>query len=370
MSQHWIFGNLALDMASSFIRRKNSKYPGGLPYEKKTQKFSSIRRGRVFSRKKLSVVFMGTPEFACPSLQRLIEEENVISVVTQPNRAKGRGQRLHPPPVKVVAQKYGIPVYQPERIKDTVFLKQIKNLQPQLIVVVAFGKLLPPELLTVPALYAINVHPSLLPRYRGPAPVHRAIIRGERETGVTVQKMSQQIDAGQIISQRKIPINLEDTTGTLSFRLARIGAETLMEVLNLIKTDEIELKSQQGQVSYAPKISKAEARINWKRTACEIHNLVRGLNPYPGAFTTFSRGKKTRKLTIWRTYPLEDEAEKTHSRTYSTGTVVGIFKHEGFTVKTGKGLLLVKEVQLPGKSRIDAYDFVKGYHLKEGFSLE
>ena len=369
MSQQRAFGNQALGMASSFSERKNSKYPGRFPYEDETQKFSSHKRGRVLNKERFSIVFMGTPEFACFSLEKLIEKENVVAVVTQPDKPKGRGKRVHSPPVKTCAQKRSIPVYQPENIKDKAFLDKIASLHPDLIIVVAFGQLLSQELLNVPALYSINLHPSLLPKYKGPAPIPWVLIRGEKETGVTIQKMSEKVDSGEIILQKVVPISIEDTAGTLSFKLSRVGGEALVEAIQLIKKGKVRFRPQEGEESYAPKITKDIAGIDWKKSAFKIYNLIRGLNPYPGSFTTFIYKRKIQKIKIWKAILFKDvKTEKRYSSS-PPGMVVKILKEEGFVVKTGRGLLLIKEVQLPNKPKISAYDFVKGYHIEEGVFL-
>jgi len=206
---------------------------------------------------------------------------------------------------------------------------------------VAFGRLLPGIMLNIPRIFSINLHPSLLPKYRGPAPVPWTIIKGESQTGVTVQKMKEKVDEGEIILQRKISINPEDTCGILNKKLSYLGSQTLIEAIKLIKQGKAKLKPQQGKASYAPKITKKMGKINWRASAWEIHNLVRGLNP----------------------------ANSPYGEESQPGTVVKIQKETGFVVKTGGGALLVKEVQLPGKPRINAYDFIKGYRIREGFLL-
>lgn len=315
---------------------------------------------------KLSIVFMGTPEFACLCLERLVENEEVIAVITQPDRPAGRGRKLTPPPVKLTALKKGIPVYQPQDIKDSGFLKEISSFKPDLIVVTAFGKLLPELIINTPRIFPINLHPSLLPKYRGSAPVAWALIKGETQTGVTIQRMRKKIDAGEIILQRKTSIDPEDNCGTLTRKLSHLGAQTLIEAVKLIKQGRAELKPQQGRGSYAPKITKKMGKINWMASAQDIHNLVRGLNPSPGAFTAFLRKGKLCRIKVWRTALFKDKFKQ---KKVAPGTIVNIKKGEGFVIKTGEGLLLVKEVQLPGKTRVNAYDFIKGYHIKEGFTL-
>ena len=352
---------------SGVFRRKTTKHSGGFPREKKTQKFSSPhKRSRVLRKNKLNIVFMGTPEFACFSLEELMRREKVAAVVTQPDKPGGRGKKIKPPPVKLIAYQNNIPIYQPEDLKNPVFLEKIFSLHPDLIVVVAFGKLLPPELVNAARIYSINLHPSLLPKYKGPSPIVWALINGERETGVTIQKIGRKIDSGEIILQKKMLIDPEDTAGTLTEKLSHLGAEALIEAINLIKDGKAKLKPQKGEESYAPKITKEAGRIKWEKTSREIHNLVRGLNPYPGAFTTFYWKEKLIPIKIWKT-DLYEKYERLS--TASPGEVVDIIKNKGFIVKTGKGVLLIREVQLPGKSKINAYEFVKGYHIKKGLKV-
>ncbi|MBC7189139.1 methionyl-tRNA formyltransferase, partial [Candidatus Aerophobetes bacterium] len=231
---------------------------------------------------------MGTSGFGCPSLEKLTESEEVLAVVTQPDKPAGRGKRILPPPVKLLAEKKNIPVYQPQDIRESSFTEEIARLKPHLIVVVAFGKILPPQIFNIPRIFSINLHPSLLPRLRGPAPIPWAIIRGEPFTGVTVQRITERVDEGEIILQEKIRIEPEDTCGTLTEKLSLLGAEVLLRAIQLIKEGKASLTPQDGEVSYAPRIRKEEGKINWEKPAREIHNLVRALNPYPGAFTIFT----------------------------------------------------------------------------------
>jgi len=295
----------------------------------------------------LRILFMGTPRFACPPLKRLICEEEVIGVVTQPDRPSGRGRKLVPSPVKQLAEKKGIPLYQPSRVNQSSFICQVKRIAPDLIVSAAFGQILSPEFLSIPKICCINLHPSLLPRYRGPAPVQRAIIRGEKETGVTVQRMEEEVDKGMIILQRKIPIDISDTAGDLEEKLSLLGADVLIEVIRKIKEGSVEyIPQNEAEASYAPKIKKEEGRIDWSEPSLKIHNKVRGLNPYPGAFTLSKQHKKI-----------------------LPGEIFQIKKEIGFMVKTGDGMLLIKRMQLPDRKPISGYDFIKGYQIKEGVIL-
>lgn len=353
-------------MAGSFIHEKPTKYSGGYPPELKTQMFSSQQEGRGFLNDKVSILFMGTPEFACPSLDKLILNEKVVGVVTQPDRFAGRGRVLKSSSVKRLALERNVPVYQPKKVNDVSFIDKIKKIKPDLIVVVAFGEILSPSILSIPNLFPINLHASLLPSYRGPAPIPWAIIRGEEETGVTIQRIRSQIDAGEIILQERVSINSDDTVRTLSDKLSKVGANTLLEAIKLIKEGRAQLKPQRKESSYAPKIRKEQGRINWGSPTKTIHNLVRGLNPYPGAFTFISLRGAIQKIKIWKTKPIEDIKE---GRELAPGTIGRIKKNLGFLVRTGDGFLLIEELQFPNRSRIKGYDFIKGYHIKEGTNL-
>lgn len=311
-------------------------------------------------------MFAGTPEFACPSLKKVVDNEKLVAVITQPDKPAGRGKKLLPPAVKLMAGKKSIPVYQPKNLEDPTFLKKISSLRPDLLVIVAFGRILPKIVLEIPRVFPINLHPSLLPKYRGPAPVRWALIKGEKQTGITIQRVSETIDAGEIILQSKVSINPKDTYGTLSKKLSQQGAEILIEAIYLIKENNFKLKPQKGKISFAPKITTDTSKINWKTSAQEIHNLVRGLNPSPGTLTTFLKKGKSSTIKIWKTSLWE---ETLNQKKASPGTIVKIQKEKGFIIQTEKGGLLIEEIQLPGKTKISAYDFTKGYHIGKGFLL-
>ncbi|MFQ5836137.1 MAG: methionyl-tRNA formyltransferase [bacterium] len=318
----------------------------------------------------MRILFLGTPEFACPSLLSLNERKEIVGVITQPDRPSGRGRRSAAPAVKRLAQEKGISLYQPEDVNQAFFINQMRRLKPDLVVVVAFGQLLGPDFLLIPRLLAINLHPSLLPRYRGPAPIPWAIINGERETGVTIQKVEKRVDRGGIILQKKVPIDDLETAADLERRLSFLGAELLGKAIELIKIKrgQLQYKSQEeAKATYAPKIEKADSLIDWSKPALTIHNLVRGLNSYPGAFTFVRlRGKKTR-IKIWRTELMKENSNL--EKDALAGQITQIRKTEGFLVKGGDRALLVKEVQLPNRNPISGYDFIKGYQIKNGFIL-
>ncbi len=313
----------------------------------------------------LRILFMGTPEFACPSLGALIKREEIVGVVTQPDRPAGRGRRIIPSPVKTLAEENHILVCQPQRVRDPSFLEVVRKIQPDLMVVVAFGQILPPSLLVIPTIYAINLHPSLLPCYRGPAPIPWAIIKGERETGLTVQKIEAGVDEGKIILQKRVLIELSDMAKDLEKKLAVMGAALLEETVRRIKEGCVSfLEQDEKRVSYAPKITKDQAEIDWERPCLDIHNLVRGLNPYPGASTFAMVRAKMLKVKIWRTDLLNGSFREAGD--VCPGMIVKIEKEKGFWVRGGDGNILIKEIQLPNRNSIGSYDFIKGYSLKEG----
>lgn len=313
----------------------------------------------------LRILFMGTPEFACPSLGTLVKRHEIVGVVTQPDRPTGRGRRILPPPMKTLAEKHHIPVYQPQRVRNPSFLDEVRRIQPDLVVVVAFGQILPPSFLVIPKICSINLHPSLLPRYRGPAPIPWAIIKGEKETGLTVQKIEAGVDEGKMLLQKKMPIKLTETAKDLEKRLAVAGGVVLLEAVRRIKEGRATfLEQDKKKASYAPKITKDQAEVNWEKSCLDIHNLVRGLNPCPGAFTLATVRAKTLRMRIWRTEVVNGDFEEAGK--VCPGTIVKIEKEKGFWVRGGDGDLLIKEVQLPNRSSISSYDFIKGYSLKKG----
>jgi methionyl-tRNA formyltransferase len=299
---------------------------------------------------------MGTPQFAIPSLEKIAKTEyELIGVITQPDKPAGRNYKLTPPKVKELANKLNLKVWQPTSLKDKEGLELVKWLKPDLVVVVAFGQILSKEFLQIPKIGSINLHASLLPKYRGAAPIHWAIIHGETKTGVTVAWISEELDAGDIILQQEVNIQLNDTTGTLSQKLSIIGAELLIKAISLINEGKaITIKQNHSQVTYAPKLSKEDGLINWKKSNIEIYNLIRGLNPSPGAYTYY----KNKLLKIWATELMEGEGVP--------GEVVKIFKDKGPVIATGKGCLLIKELQPANKKRLAAAEFISGYRIKPG----
>jgi methionyl-tRNA formyltransferase len=303
----------------------------------------------------MRVIFMGTPAFALPTFEALrIRGEHLIAVVTQPDRPRGRGQVLAPPPMKMAGLAAGLTVLQPEKVRESEFLERCRVLAPDLIVVVAFGQILPKALLDIPRYGCINVHASLLPRYRGAAPIQWAIIRGETETGVTTMQMDPGMDTGPILLQRRVPIEPEDTAGTLAPRLAAVGAATLSETLNRVTAGRLEPQPQDStQATLAPLLKKEDGRIDWRQPATAIAALVRGTNPWPGA-VTMSRGAP---LRVW--------GARAEAGSGEPGLILAA-RPEGVTVGTGAGRLVIIELQSPGGKRLSAREYVAGHLVKPG----
>ena len=302
--------------------------------------------------KRFRVIFMGTPDFAVPCLARLVEISDVVAVVTQPDRPKGRGQKLLPPPVKVFSQEHGIAVYQPVRVKAPDFVDVLRGLAPDLIVVVAFGQILSKEILSLPPLGCINVHASLLPRYRGAAPMQWAIVRGEKETGVTTMFMDEGLDTGDMLMRETLPITQAMTAAELHDAMMKLGADVLEKTLFSLSEGTLKRTPQDDALStYAPLLDKEVGRIDWKKSAQEIHDLVRGLNSWPGAYTML----EGQKFKIWRTRLAEGTAEP--------GEIVSVTK-QGLLVGTGEGMLEILELQAPSKKKMAAGDYVRGHGLQ------
>jgi methionyl-tRNA formyltransferase len=314
----------------------------------------------VINPRELRTVFMGTPEFALPSLAGLIEVGvDLRAVFTQPDRPSGRGQKLTAPPVKELALRQGIPVFQPAKLRDPAVVAQLRELAPELIVVVAFGQILPQSVLDIPRYGCINVHASLLPRYRGAAPINKAIIDGELATGVTTMLMEAGLDTGPMLVKHSTPIGAEETAGELHGRLALHGREALQETLARLCAGTLVAEPQDDTLStYAPMLKKEDGRIDWSRGAKEIHNLVRGLDPWPGAYT----GLQGEVLRIAATRPLAEAGGE-------PGTVIAA-DAQGVRVGCGQGSLLVQQLQLPGKKRLPAAEFLRGRSLPPGTLLE
>jgi methionyl-tRNA formyltransferase len=300
----------------------------------------------------VKIVFMGTPDFSVPILRRLIEDGyEILGVVTQPDRPKGRKKILTPPPVKVEAEKHGIPVFQPHKIKDEEEQRKILELQPDLIVTAAFGQILPKEILEAPKYGCINVHASLLPELRGGAPIHYAIMQGKEKTGVTIMYMVEKLDAGDILTQVEIPIEEKDHVGTLHDKLSKAGAELLSKTIPLLIEGKITpIKQNDDEATFAYNIKREQERINWSLSGEDIYNHIRGLHPWPVAYTTFLG----QVMKIWW-------GEKVKvSEQAAPGTVIRIEK-DGFVVATGNHTAIkITDLQPAGKKRMSGEEFLRG----------
>jgi len=307
----------------------------------------------------LRTVFMGTPDFALQTLQGLIDAGcKMVGVYTQPDRPKGRGKHLAAPPVKELAQKNDIPVYQPLKLRQTEAVAELKALAPDLIVVVAYGQILPKSVLEIPANGCINVHASLLPKYRGAAPINKAIINGETETGITTMYMDVGLDTGDMLVKKTLSIGPEETAGELHDRLASLGRETMEETLRQLCAGTLKREVQDDEQStYASMMKKEDGRIDWSRSAQEIHNHVRGLAPWPGAYTTIN-GK-----------PLKLAETSQETAEGLPGCVIAADKN-GVCVACGSGSLRIRQLQLSGRKRLPAADFLRGCPLQAGAMMK
>ena len=314
----------------------------------------------------MRIVFMGTPDFAVDSLAALVEssDHEIVAVITQPDRPKGRGQKVLMTPVKEYALEKNLVVLQPAKIRIPEFIEELKALAPELIVVVAFGQFLPKEILELPKYGCINVHASLLPKYRGAAPIHYAVMNGEKESGVTIMRMDKGMDTGAMLAKVATYIGEDMTMGELHNELKVAGAHLLLEVIRGIEDGTIkDMPQNDAEATYASLLDKEIEKIEWSKSASEIHNKVRGLNPWPGAYTLLPDG---RKLKIWQTRVMTKENAGT-----KPGTVVA-FSKEGFIVACGNGCLEVIEVQPESKKKMPADVYCNGYKMKLGeiLSLE
>lgn len=299
-----------------------------------------------------NIIFMGTPDFAVPCLDKLHQNYNVTAVITQPDRPKGRGQHLAKSPVKVYAEEHNLPVYQPEKIKTAEFTEKLRQMQPDLIIVVAFGQILSQEILDIPKFGCINVHASLLPRWRGAAPIHWSIIGGDTETGVTTMYMDAGLDTGDMILKAKTVITPEMTTAQLHDALMMQGADLLIETIQSIENGTVSREKQDDSLScYAKMLNNNNCRIDWTKSAQEIHDLVRGLNSWPIAYTTLN-GKK---FKIWQTKIIDtDTTGKT------PGQIIDLTK-KGIIVATGNGTIELLQIQPPNKAKMPASSYINGH---------
>ncbi len=314
----------------------------------------------------MNVIFMGTPDFAVETLKALLDSSHrVAAVVTQPDRQKGRGHQVQFSPVKEVAVAHGIDVIQPDRIRDAQWMDVLAAYQPDVMAVVAFGQILPVPLLELPPFGCVNVHASLLPRYRGAAPIQQAILDGEKETGVTVQQMNEGVDTGDILMQRTVEIAPEETGGSQFDKLAGVGAELLVETLDGLEKGTITPAPQPAEgVSYVGKLTKEMGDMDWNRPAAELERLVRGLDPWPGAYTR--RGGKT--LKIWKTKVTEPGSLPDTAEQYRPGQIAYTDKRT-MAVAAGDGYLSVLRLQPEGKKIMDIDAYLRGYPVKAGEQL-
>jgi methionyl-tRNA formyltransferase len=308
----------------------------------------------------IRTVFMGTPEFALATLEGLIAAGlELVGVYTQPDRPSGRGKQLNAPPVKQLAETHGIPVYQPLKLRLPEVVAELKALAPDLIVVVAYGQILPKSVLDIPRYGCINVHASLLPKYRGAAPINQAIIDGETTTGVTTMYMDVGLDTGDMLVRRTTPIGPFETAGEVHDRLALLGREAMDETLTRLCAGTLVGEKQDDAAScYAPMLKKEQGLIDWSRPARELHNRVRGLDPWPGAYTLLTG----EPLKLARTHP----AAGPHAQ--PPGSVLGADR-DGVRVACGEGILTIGELQLPGRKRLAAAEFLRGCPLPAGTRL-
>jgi len=307
--------------------------------------------------KPLRILFMGTPDFAVPVLNALIEgPDTVIGVICQPDRKRGRGKKLMPPPTKVIAQEAKVPVLQPTNIRTDTFLEEIRALTPDLIVVAAYGKILPGNLLNLPPMGTINVHGSLLPKYRGAAPIQWALINGEKETGITIMQMDEGMDTGDILLQATLAITDTDTAGTLFDKMAKLGGKTLLEAITLLKQDKLlPAKQEDSLACEAPMLNKEQGHIDWNKPTKELHCLIRGLDPWPSAYGFY----EGRRFRFFCPEAVEYDGKE------APGTICRADKH-GLLIATGRGALLVHEIQPEGKKRMTVAAWLCGGSLSAG----
>lgn len=304
--------------------------------------------------KRFRTVFMGTPEFSVPCLEMLLEHTDVIGVVTQPDKPRGRGQKLTPSPVKVCAEGKGIPVYQPEKIKTEEFVCVLEGLKPDLMVVVAFGQILSQKILDIPFYGCINVHASLLPRYRGAAPMQWSIIRGEKKTGITTMFMDAGLDTGDMLLKQELDITEDMTLEELHDSLMEMGAGVLRRTLEQLSDGSLQrIPQEDEESSYAPMIGRDTGCIDWQESAQEIHDLVRGLNSWPGAYTFLEGGK----YKIWRTKVLADASRE------APGTILQADRR-GLVVAAGDRCLEITELQAPGGRKMAVRDYLLGHAIR------
>lgn len=309
----------------------------------------------------MRVIFMGTPDFAVGTLHALAESEHeILAVVTQPDKPKGRGKALQPTPVKEEALRYGIPVYQPKKVREEEFQAVLRELNPDLIVVVAFGQLIPKSILELPRYGCVNVHASLLPKYRGAAPIQWAVIDGEKESGVTIMKMDEGLDTGDMIAKAVVPLAADETGGSLFDKLSQIGAQLLIDTIPALEagTAVCEKQPQESPTPYAAMLNKKMGLIDWNQDASVIECLIRGLNPWPSAYT-YLKGKT---LKIWQAKVVERQQEA------EPGTVICVDKKQ-LVVACKTNALSIQRLQLEGKKQMETEAFLRGYTIDSGIQF-
>lgn len=309
----------------------------------------------------MKIIFMGTPDFSVGTLEALVEAgHEVVLAVTQPDKPKGRGKEMQFTPVKECAIKHQIPVYQPRRIREAECVEELRKYNADIMVVVAFGQILPKEILEMTPYGCVNVHASLLPKYRGAAPIQWAILDGEKVTGVTTMQMNEGLDTGDMLLKIELPIESKETGGSLHDKLASAGAMLCVETLKRLEEGSITpIPQGDSPTSYAKMLDKRLGNIDWKKDAVQIERLIRGLSPWPSAYTNWN-GKV---MKIWDAKVLEENTS------FAPGTIAKVEK-DAFYVQTGTGVLQIFELQIPGKKRMDAGSFMRGYQVQEGEVLE
>lgn len=310
--------------------------------------------------KRFRIIFMGTPDFAVPALHKLLNgPDQVVAVITQPDRPKGRGKKLSSPPVKLAAEQAGIPVLQPAKIRTEEFLDTLKGYSPDLIVVAAYGRILPRAILTLPPLGCVNIHGSLLPRHRGAAPIQWAIINGDSEAGITIMQMDADMDTGDILLSAAIPLTDDETAGSLFDKLADLGGTTLAQALDLLRIDQLfPIEQNHNLATSSPPLSKEDGCLNWNKPALELHRLIRGLDPWPAAYS-FIDGQRFR---LFAPELVHRECER------PAGTLI-LADQQGLLIATAKDCLRIKEIQPEGKKRMTVEAYLCGHPLTPGLIL-
>jgi len=311
-------------------------------------------------KKRFRIIFMGTPDFAVPALHKLLNgPDQVVAVITQPDRPKGRGKKMSPPPVKLAAEQAGIPVLQPTKIRTEEFLNTLQGYSPDLIIVAAYGRILPSAILELPPLGCINIHGSLLPRHRGAAPIQWAIINGDSEAGVTIMQMDADMDTGDILLSAAIPLTDDETAGSLFGKLADLGGTTLAQALDLLRIDQLfPIEQNHNLATSSPPLTKEDGCLNWHKPALELHRLIRGLDPWPAAYS-FIDGQRFRLFS----------PELVHKESDRPAGTLLLANQQGLLIATAKDCLLIQEIQPEGKKRMTVEAYLCGHPLTPGLML-